>query len=194
MWFYHLAAFLVRSSVRMFYGLRVEGLEHVPLAGALVVSGNHTSSFDPPVIGVALPREINYMAKRELFEEGWSRLLMRNLRAFPVNRSGNDTGAVKEALRRLRAGAAVGVFPQGTRNAGEAEALDGAAFLAQRAPAPLLPVAIWREGRAFHVRFGPTLQPAGKSREEIVLLTQRLMRSIAALMPPEEYRVPSNEC
>lgn len=185
-WFYHLAVFAFRSFVRLVYGLRVSGAEHVPppSAGGAVVACNHISSFDPPVLGVSVPREIHFMAKRELFESLFSRMLMLGLRAFPVDRERSDMGAIKEALRLLRSGIAVGIFIQGTRNRGDAEARGGAAFLAQRAAVPLVPAAVWREGRAFRIRFGEPIMPAGKGREAMAALTDELVARIAALLPP----------
>ena len=168
---------------RAFYGLTLDGVEHMPKEGGLVVASNHMSSWDPPMLGSSVPREINYMAKKELFENRWLRLLMLGLRAFPVDRRSTDIGAIKEAMRRLRKGVAIGIFAQGTRNQGDAEAFDGAAFLAQRAGVPLMPAAVWREGRIFHVRYGAPLHPKGKSRAEIKATTAEMMRRVNALLP-----------
>ena len=168
---------------RLCYGLTLEGVEHMPKEGGLVVASNHVSAWDPPVLGSSSPREIHYMAKKELFEHRWLRLLMLGLRGFPVDRRGTDIGAIKEAMRRLQKSGAIGIFAQGTRNRGDAEAFDGAAFLAQRAGVPLLPAAVWRDGRRFHVRYGPPLRPTGKSRAEIRATTVELMRRLNALLP-----------
>lgn len=153
-WFYWFAIRTFRTYARLFFGLRVSGLENVPPSGGLVVACNHFSSFDPPVVGVSVPREIHFMAKSELFERRGTRLLMLGLRAFPVVRGGQDTAAIRTGIRKLRSGLAVGIFIQGTRNAGDKEALNGAAFMALRGGAALLPTAVWREGRAFRVHFG----------------------------------------
>lgn len=199
LWFYLIAAFMVRNYARVFLGLRVEGLEHVPREGGLIVAGNHISSFDPPLIGSLVPREIHFMAKRELFDKQPMRWLSEHLLAFPVDRSKSDTKAIKEALRFLRAGLAIGIFPQGTRNTGDAEAFDGAAFLAQRAGVPLQPVAIWREGRAFRVRFGEAIAPVGRSKSEMRALTDTMMARIDDLLPahlraqPDGTTLPSSE-
>jgi len=177
------ATFVVRAYATLFHGLRVSGLEHVPQGVGLVVACNHESSWDPPIVGVSINRKLEFMAKKELFAKPLSRAVMRGLRAFPVDREGQDIGAIKEALRRLQAGRAIGIFVQGTRNAGDAAALDGAAFLAQRAGTPLLPAAIWREGRNFRVAFGPALAAAGTSRADATALTTRVMQEINALIP-----------
>ncbi len=176
---------------KLFLDLRIEGQEKVPRQGGLVVVSNHFSSLDPPVMGVSIPREANYMAKKELFEgKWWFRLLILSLRAYPVDREGNATGAIKDSIRRVRdKQVAIGIFIQGTRNTGDAEALDGAAFIAQRAGVPLQPAAIWREGRAFRVRFGDPIMPQGKSREEARAMTRQLMESIKQLLPESKRTV-----
>jgi len=134
-------------------------------------------------MGVSIPREISFMAKKELFEKRAMTLLVRGLHAFPVDRSRSDVAAVKEAMQRLRQDRAVGVFVQGTRSASGGEALDGAAFLAQRARVPLQPAAIWREGRRFRVRFGEPFEVPGRDRDAIRAATTRAMHRIEAMLP-----------
>jgi len=182
--FYRLAAFLVRVYVSLVYGLRITGTEHVPRTGPCVVASNHVSAWDPPVVGLSVPREIHFMAKKELFEHWLPSRVFRALRVFPVDRANADVGAVKEALRRLKHGHAIGVFFEGTRNVrGDAAARQGAAYLAQRSDAPLVPAAIWRQGRSFRVAFGPPLRAAGRSREDAAALTAELELAVKALIP-----------
>ena len=196
LWFYYLASYLVRNYARLFRGLKVEGLEHIPRSETrgLIVAGNHISSFDPPLIGSLVPREIHFMAKRELFERQPLRWVVEHLMAFPIDRHKGDTRGIKEALRFLKSGVAIGIFPQGTRNSGDAAALDGAAFLAQRADVPLQPVALWREGGRLRVRFGEPFCAKDKSREEMRALTETLMGRINAMLPGdmEALQTPSD--
>lgn len=182
--FYRLVRALLIAYVRIRFGLRVSGIEHVPMEGGCVLGANHISAWDPPIVGLALPREVHFMAKKELFVRPLLRHVYRGLRAFPVDRSGHDIGAIKEALRRLQRGHVVGIFFEGTRNpGGAAQAQQGAAFLAQRAGAPILPAAIWREGRSFCVRFGAPLRAAGRSRGEAEALTVDLQAAVRGLIP-----------
>lgn len=196
LWFYYLASYVVRNYARLVHGLRVEGRELIPLAEGrgLIIAGNHISSFDPPLIGSIVPREIHFMAKRELFDKQPMKWVAEHLMAFPIDRNKGDTKGIKEALRLLKSGLAIGIFPQGTRNAGDAAALDGAAFLAQRAGVPLQPVAIYHEQGKLRIRFGEPFYPKGKSREEMGQLTERLMASINALIPGNDpdARIPSS--
>ena len=78
---------------------------------------------------------------------------------------------------------------------GDAGALDGAAFIAQRAGVPLQPAAIWRDGKNFRVRFGDPMHPEGKSREEAADLTAALMVRINELLPEGKKltSAPQNE-
>lgn len=181
-WFMPFAIFMVRMVARLFYGLHVTGLQHVPKEGGAVVACNHVSTWDPPIVGVSINRKLEFMAKKELFQRPLVAAVLRGLRAFPVDRDRQDIGAIKEALRRLQAGRVIGIFVQGTRNQGDAEALDGASYLAQRAGVPLVPAAIWREGRAFHVAFGPALTPTGRSRDDARHLTAQVMAEIRSLL------------
>lgn len=141
--------------------LEVHGREHVPVAGTpLVVAANHVSSLDPFLVARALPpgRFLQFMAKKELFVP----LIGDVIRAggsFPVDRSGNDLGAVRTSLRILKAGGTVGIFPQGTRGGGELHG--GAALIAAKGRAPILPAGISRDGKRWIVRFGEPISPRG---------------------------------
>ncbi|MEX2534874.1 MAG: lysophospholipid acyltransferase family protein [Trueperaceae bacterium] len=183
-WFFWFGRTVFLIFAKLFYGLEIEGRELVPRNGGLVVASNHFSILDPPVMGVAVPREINYMAKKELFENRYMRALALGLRSFPVDRSRGDLSAIKYSLRRLEEGVAIGIFAQGSRNAGDLEALDGASFLAIKGGVPLQPAAIWREGRRYHVRFGPPIIPQGGKRDDVKAMTRELMERVNHLLPP----------
>ena len=198
-WFYPLAKAVFRIAARILWGIRVQDAHLVPREGPLIVASNHIGTLDPPVLGTEVPRHISYMAKKELFEKRLPNLVFRGVSAFPVDRGRSDVSAIKEALRRLKDGDAIGIFIQGTRNQGDAEALDGAAFLAQRAKAPIQPAAIWREGRRFHVRFGEPFMVEGRDRAAMREATATTMRRIndllpeaSALRPPERGEAPED--
>jgi len=189
-WPYRLGFVFFTLVVRLLYGLRVHDAEHVPLSGPCVIASNHDSGWDPPVVGLATPRFLQFMAKRELFANRAFAALLHALGAFPVDRGRNDVGAIKEALRRLERGGTVGVFFEGTRRADAKEAMGGAAYLAQRTGAALVPTAIWREGRRFHVRFGEPLRAQGRSRDETRALTATLTEHVRALLARAAPEVP----
>lgn len=185
-WFYALARVVVGAVVRLLFRWEVTGREHVPRTGALVVYANHRSYWDPPFLGLALPRPVHFMAKEELFRIPVFAGLIRWLGAFPVRRGRADRASLRQALELLRAGRAVGVFPEGrrVRSEEEAEARAGVVLLAARAGAPVLPVAICGRPVPFgrvRVRIGPPFDvrealPAGRaSGRELAAVANRVL-------------------
>ena len=143
MTFYDFAKVVVTAIVRTTFRFRVVGAEKVPRDGGLIVAANHLSNFDPPILGIALPRPVSYMAKKELFAMPVLKQLIPRLNAFPVDRQAGGTAALRAALRMLKEGRCVGIFPEGGRNVtGTNEEKAGAAFLAAASGAPVVPAAI----------------------------------------------------
>ncbi|MGF1513302.1 MAG: lysophospholipid acyltransferase family protein [Elainellaceae cyanobacterium] len=136
---------LVHPLLLGYFRGRIYGAEHVPQQGPLVVVSNHASYFDPPLLSSALRRPVAYMAKAELFDVPVLSPAIRLYGAYPVTRGSGGRAALKAALARLEAGWAVGVFPQGTRtdDARIPSPKLGAAVIAAKARAPLLPVSLW---------------------------------------------------
>ena len=129
--------------VLLFRG-RVFGARYVPLRGPVVLACNHQSFLDPVLATVALPRECHFMARDTLFRSPFFRRLIESFNAFPVRRGSADLAAVKETLRRLRAGALVTAFPEATRTPdGSLQPMRGGVLLlARKAGAPLVPTLI----------------------------------------------------
>jgi len=98
---------------RIIFRTRVTGRDRVPSTGPLLLVSNHTSLADPPLLGVACPRQVNFMAMVELFRHPVLAQLVRAVGSFPVDRSRVDHSAVRETIRRLRAGKCVAIFPEG---------------------------------------------------------------------------------
>jgi 1-acyl-sn-glycerol-3-phosphate acyltransferase len=141
--FYDVAKVVVTGIVRTFFRFRVVGAEKVPKTGPLVVAANHISNFDPPILGIALPRPVSYMAKKELFAIPVLKQLIPRLNAYPVDRQAGGTAALRASLRMLKEGRCLGIFPEGGRNVtGTNEEKAGAAFLAAASGAPVVPAAI----------------------------------------------------
>ena len=128
---------------RAWFRLEVRGAERMPPAGPLVLCMNHESMLDIPLSVVASPRPIRFMGKREVFRHPFIGRLLHELGGFPVDRERFDRRAIEVALGLLQRGEVVGIYPEGTRRPGELlPFLPGAAWLALRAGAPLLPASI----------------------------------------------------
>jgi 1-acyl-sn-glycerol-3-phosphate acyltransferase len=127
-----------------FFRGRVFGTSRVPRTGGVLLVCNHQSFLDPVLATLALPRECHYMARDSLFHNPFFRRLIESLNAFPIKRGTADLGAIKETLRRLKAGALVVTFPEATRTPdGSLQPMaPGVILLARKARVPLVPAAI----------------------------------------------------
>ncbi|PRX29499.1 1-acyl-sn-glycerol-3-phosphate acyltransferase [Orenia metallireducens] len=125
-------------------GWKIEGLENIPKDGGLIVVANHQSNFDPPILGCSLNRHVHFMAKEELFDGFIKNAYMRAVGSFPVKRGAADMGAIKTALKLLKDGQVLGLFPEGTRSkTGKLrKAKLGAVMLAVKSKAPIVPVGL----------------------------------------------------
>src|SRR3954451_14104847 len=94
--------------------MHVSGGEHLPRSGAAIVAPNHKSFWDSFFIGVCTRRHVRFMAKTELIEARYGRLLVR-LGAFPVRRGSADADALETARVILEQGGVLALFPEGTR-------------------------------------------------------------------------------
>lgn len=135
--------------LRRWFHLDVEGAEHVPGTGPVVLCMNHESILDIPAVAVACPRPITFMAKRELFRHPSVRRTFERMGAFSVDRALFDLRAVRIGLEVVRRGQVLGMYPEGTRMPGTLlEFLPGAPWIALSTGAPLLPCAIGGTERA----------------------------------------------
>jgi 1-acyl-sn-glycerol-3-phosphate acyltransferase len=140
---------------RLYFGLELRGTEYIPSDGAVVITPNHQTFADPPLVTIPVRRPVHYMAWDRLFEVPLFGSFIRLLRAFPVDVEGRDARATREAVRLLRAGHALMIFPEGERSTtGDVGPFKVGAFrLALSAGAPVLPVTIagarqsWPPGR-----------------------------------------------
>lgn len=125
------------------YNFHVYGRENMPEGGA-VVCANHTQWADPPMLAVAIgaKHDIAIMAKKELFEIKGLAPLIRSLGAFPVDRGAADIKSIKTAIQAVQDGRKLMIFPEGTTKNAGGEAKEGAAMIALRCKAPIVPVYI----------------------------------------------------
>lgn len=143
---YRLFRRTLRALGRLLFGFTVVGVEKVPKEGPLIVAANHRRYADPFIIGMAVPRRILWMAKKELFIFPFGRFFSF-LGAFPVDREKGGRAALRASLGLLKAGRVLGIFPEGTRRKDydpDHAPKSGVGMLAVRANAPILPVFVSR--------------------------------------------------
>ena len=197
---YYPSIWFVKFCLLALARFQVVGVEKVPKAGPLIVVSNHLSRADPPIISAGIPRRIVFMAKEELFHSPLMALIVKGFGAFPVRKQEADRHALRRAKEVLEKGLALGVFPEGTRSkTGVLQpGMLGAAFIALRTGAPVLPVGIYgTEGLkgagflrhpAITINIGEpfTVAPVqGRvTKQALQGITASMMDRIAQLLPP----------
>jgi 1-acyl-sn-glycerol-3-phosphate acyltransferase len=135
---------LVKTALTPLYRFEVIGLENFPKEGGVLLCSNHIHALDPPVVGMTAPRTVHFMAKEELFKLPILGPLLPKVNAFPVKRGMSDREALRSALKVLKSGEVMGLFPEGTRSTDGVlkKGLSGAGFFALRGDADVVPCAI----------------------------------------------------
>ncbi|HEX6230170.1 MAG TPA: lysophospholipid acyltransferase family protein [Actinomycetota bacterium] len=136
---------------RALFRPRFVGVDRVPATGPAIVAGNHVSSLDGVVLGLATGvrarRMTRFLAAAEFFRKPWFGWALRLYRQIPLRRGEGDSGALDEAVVTIRSGAVAGIFPEGRVNpdaeAGLQPGRSGVARLALATGAPVVPVGIW---------------------------------------------------
>lgn len=192
---YNLIAWLCRP-VAWWGQLRVEGLEHVPETGPLLVVPNHDSQWDPILVGLAIRprRRLRFLARADLWRIPVLAPMLNGLGQIPVRRGAGDAAALDRAVAVLHSGEAVGVFPEGGLSWGEARrARSGVGLLAAWCPDARL-VLCAMEGATDYVRFPcrprvtvSFFAPTGGDRrpgEEPIACAARLLAELRQRVPP----------
>ena len=150
---YLIAAAVVKPLMRTWFRIRLEGEEHIPEVGPVILASNHRSNMDPVLLASAVRRPVAFMAKAELFV-GPLAWILRWIGQFPVRRGGIDREALRRTDAVLARGSMLGLFPEGTRGDGRFSAVHpGLAYIVVRQRCPVLPVAIFGTERVRR-RFG----------------------------------------
>jgi len=184
---------LIYPFFNLVHPTRAIGMEHLPESGALLCA-NHTKASDPffIVFAFGLKRQMSAMAKAEIMKVpvvGW---LLKKAGIIGVERGKADVGAIKSAMKMLKAGGHLIMFPEGTRVAEgqeeDHEAKTGAAMLATRTGVPIVPVYIPRKKKWFRpttIVIGEAYHPAFEGKratpDDYRAIADDLMERIFAL-------------
>jgi len=132
--------------LRFFFNVKVRGKENIPKEGGFVLCANHIAIRDVIVIAAACPRQISFIAKKELFNIPILSSIIRALGAIKLDRGGTDVGALKKSVEVVDNGGILAIFPQGHRYPGaypgDTPRKNGAALISYRSGADVIPVAI----------------------------------------------------
>ena len=197
---YKLAANVVKVILKLMGSkARVYGEENLPKEGGFIIACTHTGYVDILNLGVAMyPREIHFMAKKQLFEMkglGW---LVKHLNAFPVDRDNPGPSVIKIPSQLLKEGKIVGIFPSGTRSAEGTDLKQGAITIAQLAKAQIVPAAYvgarnvgdaMKRGKGYLI-YGEPFYVTGKGKEGREQFTQHLEHELVALTEELQKRIP----
>ncbi len=143
-WVYHLCHGLATSAFRTLFPCRIEGREHLPSEGGVLIAANHQSFLDIPLISIATRRHVSFVARDSLARARWLAFVMRECGAVLIRRGVQDRRALREMVAHLEQGDCVSIFPEGTRTPdGRVQALRRGALLpAKMAGVPVVPAGI----------------------------------------------------
>jgi 1-acyl-sn-glycerol-3-phosphate acyltransferase len=168
---YNLGKFFSFVLLKCFCGFTVSGRAFVPARGGFILATNHASNVDPLVIGAACPKPLHFMGKAELFGNPFCAWILKAVHAFPVKRGTGDIHAIREAIRRVRAGGGLLIFPEGGRSADGkiGSGQEGIGFLASKLNVPIVPAYIGGTDKVL---------PKGSSRVSAARVTVRFGKQI----------------
>ena len=141
-----LARIIATPIYKLLFRFRITGRENIPKEGGVILCANHISNHDPLVVGISSPRNLNFLAKEEMYKYKIFRPLMRGLKVIPVNRAKPSMDTLKQVIKTLKEGEAVGIFMQGRRrrkSLSEPEMGDykaGVALFAIKSEVPVVPI------------------------------------------------------
>lgn len=190
---YSFAKTVVYTALKPIYRFDVIGADNFPKDGGILLCTNHINALDPPVVGINAPRPVNFMAKEELFQIPLLKSILPGVHAFPVKRGMSDRDALRRALKLLKDGEVVGLFPEGTRSKDGklGKGFSGAGFFALRGEANVVPCAIvgpYKPFRRLKVVYGNVIdmQPYREKKASPEEVTEVIMANIAQLL--EEHK------
>ncbi|HEX6714348.1 MAG TPA: lysophospholipid acyltransferase family protein [Thermoleophilaceae bacterium] len=141
---------VVGIAIQFYFSLERTGRKNIPKKGPVILAANHRSFLDPFLIGCCMRRPVYFVAKQELFSKRWQGWILNGLGAFPIRRGAADEESMTTARMVLERGAALVIFPEGTRHRTGplARPKRGVGRLALETGAPVVPIAILGSERA----------------------------------------------
>jgi len=138
------ARLLAKGVFWRYFKMKVVNGHHIPETGPVIIAPSHRSNLDTPMIGVAFPRWMRFMAKESMFKSPFWSQFLTGLGGFPVKRGTLDRRALTNALEILKRGEALTIFPEGARQEGPRikPIFEGAVWIASRSNVPIVPVGI----------------------------------------------------
>jgi len=203
MTFWYLLGYsLSKAIAKTFFSYRVFGAENMIEEGPCIIAANHCSYLDPPLVGVACQRAIHYLARKSLLDVPVLGPILPELNVIPVDQKNADRSALMGAIRVVRNGGAVLIFPEGTRSPdGQLQpARPGIGMIAAKTGAPVVPARITGSYEALprggsmpkrariNVTIGkPVLLPSGDraERADYANIAEEILASIRRIQPPQ---------
>lgn len=207
--FYDITCLFIGIFARLVFRLRIIGSENIPEEGGVIIASNHLSNLDIPLLGYSINRtrgrHAEFMAKKELFAIPILGFLFRKLESFPIDREKVDRGGLREAVKRLRSGRMIAIYPEGTRSRdGQLQAgKPGIGVIVRMSGKKVVPVAIHGTGKALPpgrwiakpvrvtIKFGrpldfgePEKEGSENEKESPEQITKVIMEHIAELLDP----------
>ena len=153
--FYMKAHRIVAAPIRFFSGTKTSGKENIPKEGGFLLCANHIAVRDVILIGATCPRQIKFVAKKELFSIPILSSIIKALGAVKLDRGGNDVGAIRKSIEVVENGDIVSIFPQGHRYPGVDPSgtpiKNGAGMVAYRSGCDVIPVFIKTKGNKYGI-------------------------------------------
>ncbi len=144
--FYMKAHAVVAGFVRFIFRAKASGLENIPKEGGFIICANHIAVRDVMILGATCPRQIRFVAKKELFSIPILSSLIKALGAVKLDRGGTDISAIRKSVELLENGELVSIFPQGHRypsvDPSSTPIKSGAGLIAFRSQCDVIPVFI----------------------------------------------------
>ena len=145
----NLVKFTARTFYRVFYKVKIIGLDNIPQTGAVVLACNHVSNFDPPLVGgfIGLRRDPIYIMKKEILNVPLLGTMLKSFGFIAIDRQkkGGDMQSLKQALKVIKEGKALFIFPEGTRSktGKPIKPKAGIGFLLWHCQAPVIPIKVF---------------------------------------------------